>query len=97
LSRLIKMSIHFIDVVATTNLSSAALAHSKAKRKAIADAVYKAGHAQRQENLAKKKEEAKQKELAKLPEMSEAAKRKKEERDAKKLAKQNKPKVKIMR
>jgi len=97
LNRLIRMSIHFIDVVATTNLSAAALIRAKGKRKMVADALFKAGHAQRQENLAKKKEEAKQKELAKLPELSEAGKKKKEERDQKKLAKQNRPKVKILR
>lgn len=86
---LIEMAIFFVDRVANTKLSSVAKQKNLTKRKQVAEREFKAGHQQRLEAAAKRKEERKEESAAD----AKTAAKKKEAKDKK--AKQ--PRVKVLR
>jgi len=98
LAPLMKMAVvHFIDRVASIRLSAQARARATQKRKIVADNLFRASHAQRQEALLKRKEELRKKEEENATELSPEAQRRKEARDYKAALKRKQPRVKILR
>jgi len=93
---LIRMAIQYIDRVANKRLSNLARQKASNQRKIVAEKLFKASHAQRQETLLKRKEDLRKKEEDSAASNPEALKRK-EARERKEALKRNKPKVKIMR
>jgi len=97
LKPLMKMAIHFIDRVASKRLSAQARTRALQKRKIVADNLFRASHAQRQEALTKRKEELRKKEEENAVELSPEAQKRKEARDYKAALKKKQPRVKILR
>jgi len=98
LQQLMKMAIHFVDRIAGHELSAAAKNKAQAKRKKLAELASRETNRQRQEALARRKEELKKKEDEQAAAtLSPEALRKKEERDYKKSLKAKAPRVKMIR
>jgi len=93
---LIRMAIRYIDRVANKRLSTQARQKALQQRKIVAERLFRATHAQRQEALTKRKEDLRKKEDDAAA-LSPDALRRKEARERKEALKRNKPKVKIMR
>jgi len=93
---LIRMAIQFIDRVANKMLSTQARQKALQQRKIVAEKLFRASHAQRQEALTKRKEDLRKKEEESTT-LSPEALRRKEARERKEQLKRNKPKVKILR
>jgi len=97
LSMLIKMAIHFVDRVASKKLSAQARTRAVNQRKIVAEKLYRATHAQRQEAYAKRKEEEKKKKEESQPELTKEQQRKRDEKEYKASLKRKQPKVKMIR
>lgn len=95
ITTLLRMALHFIDLIADTPLSKAAKEKTALNRKRIAEAQLKQTHAERQELAQKRKYEKKLKELEQLENLSPEAQQKKEEKEQKRVMKKRGPKFKV--
>jgi len=93
---IMKMSIHFIDLLAKTILSKTSKQKAEKNRSHVATSLLKQTHIQRQEAAQQRKLEKIQKEKAELENLPEDVARKKEEKMAKKEAKRKQPKFKVV-
>ncbi|KAL6067960.1 hypothetical protein QOT17_008445 [Balamuthia mandrillaris] len=92
---LLKMSLHFIDLVASTKVSAKAKSKAEKQRSKLESAARKEALQQRQEVAQQKKQEKKQTYLKELEKLPPEAQRRREEREYKRMLKKRMPKFKV--